>query len=247
VDAFRAALGPLNAGLPPGAMPDGRREITWDDAANPYDVAPYFTTGGAYMDEGIYMSQPRTRVQISAPAGGDTPPEFGHINPAYPSYFAPFSGTQLFSPLDQNAAEFSLAIPLDCPPAPCIYTGVSRGIGAVFSDVDRPFTTYLQARDAFGRPLGAFFVPATPGDETYSFLGIVALQPVISRAYFSLGNRPLVEGALETGDVDLVVLDDFIFGDLRAVPPAIPEPASLVLVGLGIVALAGRHAAKRPT
>ena len=40
-------------------------------------------------------------------------------------------------------------------------------------------------------------------------------------------------GPSESPTVDLVVMDDFLYGE----PQAVPQPRSLVLLGLGLVAL----------
>ena len=68
-----------------------------------------------------------------------------------------------------------------------------------------------------------------------SFLGVIFDEAVIARASFSLGNGVLF-GNGERSDLDVVVMDDFIFGEPIPVAP-VPLPATLpvLLAGLGLM------------
>ena len=48
------------------------------------------------------------------------------------------------------------------------------------------------------------------------------------------GNQILAAGNTAN---DLVVMDDFIYAEPNAIPNAIPEPATLVLIALGLMGI----------
>jgi hypothetical protein len=54
-------------------------------------------------------------------------------------------------------------------------------------------------------------VPASPGNETLSFLGVRFLDEEVARVRIRSGNKAL--GQDEKGGRDLVVMDDLIFGE----------------------------------
>jgi hypothetical protein len=58
------------------------------------------------------------------------------------------------------------------------------------------------------------FVPASPGDASLSFFGIVFDDPVIARVRITTGDT--APDPDDGGKQDIVVMDDFIYGE--------PEP-----------------------
>ena len=101
-------------------------------------------------------------------------PEFGEINPTYPDIFQTFSPPRLFAPIGSNVTDVFFTVPgtTDVP-------GMSRGFGAVFTDVDLANTTSLQFFDPFGASLGTFFVPTA--NNGLSFLGLQFEDAFIGR------------------------------------------------------------------
>jgi hypothetical protein len=99
----------------------------------------------------------------------------------------------------------------------------------VFSDVDVANATSLQFFDRSNNSLGTFFAPAIGGNETFSFLGVDFGSPVIGRVRITSGNQILGAGNVTE---DLVVMDDFIFAE----PTAVPEPPTLALAMLALIA-----------
>jgi hypothetical protein len=179
VDAFRADLGSLNPNNP-GSFGTGRREINWD-AVPPNFSDPNLLPNNFFnvnSPRGAEFSTPGTGVEVSsntAATGGLAPILFGGINPTYPNLFQVFSPQKLFTPIGSNIVDVSFFIPGSSTPA------LTRGFGAVFTDVDLTDTTSLMFFGATGQPLGTFFVPSAVGNQTFSFLGVDFGSPDVSR------------------------------------------------------------------
>jgi len=232
VDQFRADLGDLNPNVA-GSFAGGRREINWDgvpDAfAAPNNLLPDFFNVNS--PRGVVFTTPGTGFQVSA-NGGVAAIEFGTINANYPTLFTPFSPQRLFTSLDSNIVDVLFFEPGSTTP------GSTNGFGAVFTDVDLASTTGIEYFDASNNLLFSDFVePGTVGNESLSFLGVSFTEgPVLSRVRITNGNSPLGAGVDEGADTDLVVMDDFIYGEPIAVRP-VSEPWTLLLVGLGLLAM----------
>ncbi len=143
-----------------------------------------------------------TGFQVSANAGV-APIEFDNTNPTYSRLFRTFSPQRLFTALGSNVMEVHFFVPGTSTRA------TTSGFGAVFTDVDRS-RTRLEYFDEHGRSLARFDVPASPGQETLSFLGVRFLDRGVARVRITSGNIAL--GPNESTNRDLVVMDDFIFG-----------------------------------
>src|SRR5215212_11262318 len=130
VDAFRLSLGTLNPNVA-GSFGVGRREINWDGVPDTFS-APNNLPGNFFnvnSPRGVVFSTPGSGFQVSANAGIG-PVEFGNIDPAYPAFFAPFSPQKLFTALGSNIVDVNFFVPGTSTAA------LTRGFGAVFSDVD---------------------------------------------------------------------------------------------------------------
>jgi hypothetical protein len=213
VGIYRNLLGPDNGGEP-GRHAGGRREINWDavpdsDAAPNFLPGDYFNAATAPRARGVNLSTPGTGVQVSADSDNptQTPVRFGHINPSYPNQFVTFSAERLFSPIGSNVVYLTFFVPGTNTPA------VVRGFGAVYTDVDQGGSEF-EYFDKDGRSLGIF--PVLPANNGLSFLGVVFDAPVVALVQIHYGNSAL--GPEESGDVDVSVMDDFIFGE--------PQPAN---------------------
>jgi hypothetical protein len=97
------------------------------------------------------------------------------------------------------------------------------GFGAVFTDVDEPngeigagrHSTRIEYFDADGRRIYTGFVPAAPGDGSLSFFGVVFPDARIARVRITTGDAiPGVEDAAR----DIVMMDDFIYGEPQPLP-----------------------------
>lgn len=239
VDAFRTSLGTLNANVV-GSFGTGRREINWDgvpDALSAPNNLPanFFNVNSP---RGAVFSTPGTGFQVSANAANSTSTavEFGNINPSYPSLVAPFSPQRLFTAIGSNVTDVNFFVPGSATAA-----SVS-GFGVVFTDVDLANISSLTFFDGSNALLGTFFVPTSRGSEGLSFLGVRFTDERIGRVRITAGNQSL--GGNESDVADLVVMDDFIYGEPVALTVAIPEPGTyaLMLVGMGIVGFATKRA-----
>ena len=223
VDAFRAALGDPNNGNNPTAT-TGRREINWD-GGNPAIIAttppvtPFVTflntRGGQFTTPGAGLSQ-------AAPSGL----ALLFNNPTYANIFSTFSPSRLFTPVGSNITEGSFFLPGSNGAVPATV----RGFGAVFTDVDqqdgrghgkkrgngeeredREASTLIEYFGTDNKVLFSGIVPASPGDASLSFFGIVFDKPLIARVRITTGNT--APGPDDNEKHDIVMMDDFIYGE----------------------------------
>lgn len=207
VDSFRADLGdPANA--PGPAQPSGRREINWDgvpdSVAAPNQLPPdFFNTKSP---RGVVFTTPGSGFEVSANDGAG-PVRFGDINPTYSGIFQTFSPQRLFTPLDSTITDVTFFLSGTATPA------AVSGFGAVFSNVRLADTTTIEYFDASGASLGRFSVPAGPAGGL-SFLGVSFPSDTrVGRVRISSGSAPLAAATYDGDDVNLVVMDDFIYGE----------------------------------
>jgi hypothetical protein len=223
VEQFRTDLGGINNGNTLGSQGSGRREINWDGggaAANATVFSsPMTTFNSGLTTRGAVFTTPGTGFEIS----GQPSPEFGDINATYPSSFQTFSSPRLFSPLGSNITDVFFFDPGTNTPATVF------GFGAVFTDVDLMNVTQLEFFDALNASLGSFAVPAF--NNGLSFLGVTFTDSIF-RVRITTGNSAL--GPNDTALTDVVALDDFIYSE----PTPVPEPATLLLLGAGLTAVA---------
>jgi hypothetical protein len=223
VDEYRAALGDPNNANNPGPLADGRREINWDGGGPPVDattppVTPFEvflnTRGARFTTLGVGLSQ-------APPAGGPQDGLQGLFNnPTYGATFSAFSPLRLFTPVGSNVTEASFFIPGTNGAEPATV----RGFGAVFTDVDesdgigprqrranpRGDSTLMEYFDRDGNLIFSSFVPASPGDASLSFFGILFDDARIARVRITTGN---VAPGPDDGEVDIVMMDDFFYSE----------------------------------
>lgn len=239
VDAYRASLGALNPNVA-GSFGTGRREVNWDGVPDAL-AAPNGLLGDFFnvnSPRGIVMTTPGSGFQVSANAGVGTI-EFGNINATNSGLFAPFSAQRLFTAIGSNIVDVQFFVP-GSPTA-----ALTNGFGVVFSDVNLPFTTMIEYFDAANLSLGSFFASNLPNsNESLTFLGVTFdLGKVVSRARITSGNQSL--GPNETDQMDLVVMDDFIYGEPVAARQSVPEPSTLALLALAMAICIGSRWIKR--
>src|SRR5436190_4629031 len=230
VDAFRAALGTPNNGNAAGPLGGGRREINWDGgnvnnqttavAGNPF--AGFQITRGALFttpDGDGFVQAPASADPVLFPPGGMA--GLFH-NPTYATTFAAFSQQRLFSALGGRITDVAFFVPGGNGPA------TTTGFGAVFTDVDQPdgsgpgkkhgnrgASTRIEYFDDEGKELFSSFVPASPGNASQSFLGIVFDDARIAAVRITSGDDA---PGPDDGEKDIVMMDDFIYGELQPLP-----------------------------
>lgn len=205
VDEFRNALGPSNGGTA-GEQSTGRREINWDGAgANPFNnkndfPAEFFNTT---VKAGALFTTPGTGFRNDSTL-------FTGINAAYGEQFNFFSANRIFSPIGSNQLDQLFEVAGQPTPA------VVRGFGIVFSDVDLADKTTIQLFAQDGSSLGTFSAPVRSDAAGLSFVGVTFADAIIARVRITLGTGALGAGVNDVtagGTVDLVVLDNLIYGE----------------------------------
>ena len=240
VDSFRIDLGTLRANVT-GSFGSGRREINWDGVPDAFSApnnlpANFFN---ANSPRGVVFSTPGTGFQVSANVASGTPILFGNLNGIYPQRFETFSAQRLFTASGSNVLDVGFFIPGSATVA------TTSAFGAVFTDVDVANVTMLQFFDAANASLGTFSVPAFAGDKTLSFLGVrFNAGEQISRVRITSGNQALSSAALSD---DVVAMDDFIYAEPILGIAAIPEPATAVMLGVGLGLLGWQRRRARAT
>ena len=236
VATFQSALGAPNNGNTAGPLPSGRREINWD-GGGAVDGTLSGTPFAGFQNRGVFFDTPGTSF-LQGPVGPTAAlNELSDVfNTDYSGTFAPFSPVRLFVPVGSNVTGANFSIPGSNGTVPATVAG----FGAVFSDVDTGATT-IEFFDSSNHLITTLTVPAITGNQTFSFGGILLdpSEPGIASLRITTGNAAL--GVADGGGVDVVAMDDFLFSE----PRAVPEPATLLLLGSGLAGLASTAAFRR--
>lgn len=210
LDAFRLALGgSLNAPNTPPAD-SGRREINWDGVPAALTNVDTFPLGffNANSKRGAVMETPGSGIRIDSTA-------FVSIDSGLAAQFKAFSPKKLFMAVGSNqvAVDFKLV--------GTATNGVVKGFGVVFSDVDVAGSTHVAFYDSTGLLLADLEAPAQSGAQQFSFVGAVFDTPLVARVVITSGDAALQAGLKDVsagGTKDLVVMDDFVYGEPQAQP-----------------------------
>jgi hypothetical protein len=100
----------------------------------------------------------------------------------------------------------------------------------VFTDVDIAGSTRIELYDFEDNLIDSVNVPDLAGDNTLSFLGLLAGpdDPQIVRVRLLTGNAAL--GPDDGGGVDVVAMDDFLYSE----PQLVGVPGALVLLAVAL-------------
>lgn len=219
---YRLALGGVNNGNG-GAQGAGRREINWDggstvNLATTISPNPF---AGFQVTRGALLSTPDGTGFVQAPPAGLA---ILFNNPSYETIFTTFSASRLFSAIGSNTTDVDFF-----QPGGGNLPAATKGFGAVFTDVDQPdgsgpgekrgnrkSSTLIEYYGANGQLLFSSFVPASPGSGSQSFFGVVFSDARIARVRITSGNA--IPGADDVAKQDVVMMDDFIYGEPLAQP-----------------------------
>lgn len=221
VDQFRADLGGVNNGVG-GSFVTGRREINWDGVPDgfaepnnlPLDFFNVNSPRGVIFNAiedatGAALNQ----FGVSSQTSSGVPVRFGNINANYTNIFTTFSAQRLFIARNTQILEINFLIPGTSIPA------TVSGFGVVFTDVDSSTgggRSLIRVYGKDGRQLSAASAPVA--DTGLSFVGIsFNAGERISRVVIESGSDGLSASNNDgVNGVDVVAMDDFIYGEPRA-------------------------------
>lgn len=209
VAEYRTLLGdPANGGTA-GQQPAGRREVAWDGAgARPFNNRNDFpaTFFNVNAKNGIVFATNGTGFRNDSLL-------FAEVNPTYANEFKAFSPKVIFSAVGSNVINALFQVAGQVTPA------VVTGFGAVFVDVDRENKTTLEFFDEIGSSLGIYYAPVRSDANGLSFIGVKYDAAVVARVKITCGDGALGAGVNDVtggGTVDVVVVDNFIYGEPQA-------------------------------
>lgn len=221
VDQFRTDLGGANNGVG-GSFITGRREINWDGVPDnfaepnnfPLDFFNVNSPRGVIFnaiedDTGSALNQ----FAVSATAASGVAVRFGNINANYSTIFQTFSAQRLFIARNTHLMEVNFVIPGTNIPA------TVSGFGVVFADVDSATggnRSLIRVYGPDGRQLSAASAPVADGGLSFVGISFNAGERV-ARVVIESGNIALSGTNNDgTGGVDVVAMDDFIYGEPRS-------------------------------
>jgi hypothetical protein len=226
IEQYRIALKGNNNGND-GPHPDGRREINWDGGGVDTTTAPVTPFNTFLNTRGAQFTTPGTGLSQAPPSGG---PQGGLAtlfnNLTYGTIFSTFSPKRLFTPVDSNVTEALFFV----PGSNGTVAAKVSGFGAVFTDVDLPdgsgpgntngnrqASTRIECFGIDGGLIFSSLVPASPGDASLSFFGIVFTDARIARVRITSGDA--APGPNDDGTHDIVMMDDFLYGEPQPIQP----------------------------
>ena len=133
----------------------------------------------------------------------------------YAAQFLFFTASEMFAPIGSNQLDQEFRVAGQPTPA------LVRGFGIVFSDVDLADKTMIQLFAQEGSSLGTYSAPVRSDEGGFSFVGVTFADAIIARVRITLGTGALganVNDVSAGGTVDVVVLDNLIYGEPHRAP-----------------------------
>ena len=209
VGRYRDLLGSLNPNAK-GQQPGNRREINWDG------VPAGFTNNDLFPGNFFNVNSPRG-VVFTTDGSGFRVANNGYIdvNPGYVDEFQTFSPFKLFAVRGSTTTDIQFFV------AGFDTVATVNGFGSVFEDVGREHSTTIEYFDASGNRIQTVVVPRSSDARGLSFAGAVFDERIVARVRITSGDTPIgpdandnVKGAGPKRDI--VVMDDFIYGEPRS-------------------------------
>jgi len=209
VGRYRDLLGALNPNVK-GQQPGARREINWDG------VPVGFTNNDLFPGNFFNVNSPRG-VLFTTDGSGFRIADNGYIdvNPSYKNEFNTFSSFKLFAVRGSTTIDIRFVV------AGFDTAATVTGFGSVFEDVGREHSTTIEYFDASGKRIQTVVVPRSSDARGLSFAGAVFNERIVARVRITSGDTPIgadandnVKGAGKKRDI--VVMDDFIYGEPRS-------------------------------
>jgi hypothetical protein len=207
MEQFRQALGSLNT--QPGAT-SGRRELTWeavpDELLDKTLPGQFFNQTGAEANPSFQRGlayEPQFDFRVSKT-------QFSSLAPDAANEFTAFSGSATFASVADQPQPWPISFQL----AGKTTAAAVRGFAMVVNDVDIAGSVQIQYFNG-NTLIGIIDVPARSGDSPFSFAGLLFREPVITsikvkhQGLLKAGAKDISQG----GVTDLVVMDDFIYGE----------------------------------
>ena len=222
VDQFRTDLG---GALNPNngqSFTTGRREVNWDGVpdnfSEPNNFPPNFFNVNSPRGVVFNAIEDATgaalnQFAVSSNTASGVPVRFGNINANYTNIFQTFSPQRLFIARNTHILEVNFFIPGTKIPA------TVSGFGVIFVDVDSATggnRSLIRVYGVDGTQLSAASAPVQ--DNGLSFVGIsFNAGERIARVVIESGNAALSSTNNDgVSGVDIVAMDDFIYGEPRA-------------------------------
>jgi hypothetical protein len=200
---FRTALG-AQLNVTPGPFEAGHREIKWDGAP-------------AQMPGDFFNTTVKAGAIFTTDGSGfrNSDNDFAtDINPNYADDFNAFSFPKTFMPIGSASLTTTFRVPGTETPA------ATKGFGLVFSDVERVGAASIKLFDAEGRSLGQYQAPVRSDPAGFSFVGVVFDASIVAQVRITSGQRALgadVQDLSDGGNLDLVVMDDYLYAEPQAI------------------------------
>src|SRR5205814_10697592 len=129
--------------------------------------------------------------------------------PVYPTLFSTYSHHKLFTALKSTITQNLFFIPRTT------HSSTVKGFGAVFTDVNTDTSTKIEYFDVVGNLLfNRNVLPQPTPRAGLSFLGVGFDTASVFLVRITSGNR-----ILKVPNLDVVVMDDFIYGEPQALVP----------------------------
>ena len=210
-DQFRVDLGGGTTAGANGSFGGVRREINWDG------VPAAFTNNDLFPGNFFNANSPRG-VVFTTPGSAFRISDNGYVdvNAAYAGEFNVFSAPKLFAARGSTVTDVSFVVAGSNTPA------LVSGFGSVFADVGLATSTTIQYFDAAGNLLATATAPKRSDAAGLSFVGAMFQSRLVARVRITSGNTPIdpavTDDANSGGARDIVVMDDFIYGEPRVAP-----------------------------